>query len=115
MMVVPISRSDEPSYAITHKATSVPHEKPADWTHLVAAGTLIAGGVLIATGHRRAGLAVAAAGTAVALIEEQEAVAGWWKGLPQVLNNAQHFLDKAEVYLKEASVQGHRLQSLLRR
>ena len=81
----------------------------------VAAGTLLAGGVLIASGRRRAGVAVAAAGTALALLEEQEAVKSWWKNLPGYLNDAQHFLDKIEEYLNEASVQGQRIQSILRK
>jgi hypothetical protein len=92
-----------------------PQSASADWTHYVAAGTLLAGGVLIATGRRRAGVAVAAAGTAMALLEEQETVKTWWKNLPGYLNDAQHFLDKIEGYLKEASVQGQRIQSILRR
>ena len=67
------------------------------------------------TGHRRAGVAVAAAGTALALLEEQEAVKEWWKNLPGYLNDAQHFLDRIEDYLKEASVQGQRIQNILRK
>ncbi len=94
--------------------TSPAWSKP-DWTHYVAAGTVVVGGALIATGHRRAGMTIAAAGTALALLEEQEAVKSWWKNVPAFLNEAQHFLDKVEEYLKDASVQGQRLQSILRR
>lgn len=86
-----------------------------DWTHYVAAGTLVAGGVLMITGHKRAGMAVAAAGTALALVEEQEAIKSWWKNLPGYLDDAQQFLDKIEGYLQEAAVQGQRLQGILRR
>jgi hypothetical protein len=86
-----------------------------DWTHYVAAGTVIAGGALIATGHRRAGMAVAATGAALALLEEQDAVKSWWKNVPAFLSEAQTFLDKVDGYLKEASVQGARLQGILRR
>ncbi len=129
MVAVPIPRSGASSHSRYPQAFTSYPEVPAagsaslpapapqsaspDWTHFVAAGTLLAGGVLIATGRRRAGVAVAAAGTALALFEEQEAVKAWWKKLPGYLNDAQHFLDKIEEYLQEASVQGQRIQSIL--
>lgn len=128
MVSVPISRSGEPLSPQSMAASSqvppagsaslpAPAQQAAspELTHYVAAGSLLAGGVLIATGHRRVGLAVAAAGTAIALLEEQEAVKEWWRNLPSFLNDAQDFLDKVEGYLKEASIQGQRLQGLLRR
>jgi len=67
------------------------------------------------TGHKKAGLAVAATGTAIALLEEQDAVKTWWKNLPGYLREAQVVLDKVEGYMEEAAVQGHKLQSILRR
>ena len=86
-----------------------------DLTNIVAAGTLIAGGALIVAGHKRAGLALAAAGTALALLEEQEAIQIWWKNLPGYLREAQLFLDKVEGYMNAAATQGHKLQNILRR
>jgi hypothetical protein len=130
MVAVPIPRSGASSQpvhpqghgvyaAVPAGSASLPAPAPRaespDWTHYIAAGTLLAGGALIATGRRRAGIAVATAGTALALLEEQEAVKAWWKNLPGYLNDAQHFLDKIEEYLKEASVQGQRIQSILRK
>jgi hypothetical protein len=131
MVAVPIPRSGASSQSRYPQAfasysgvpaagsASLPAPSPRaaspDWTHYVAAGTLLAGGVLIATGRRRAGVAVAAAGTAMALLEEQETVKTWWKNLPGYLSDAQDFLDKIEGYLKEASVQGQRIQSILRK
>jgi hypothetical protein len=70
---------------------------------------------LIASGRRRAGLTLAAAGTGLALAQEQESVKLWWRRLPGLLDQAQHFLDRAEDFLKEATEQGHRLQGILRR
>ena len=131
MVAVPIPRSSAPSqsrypqsfasYSEAPPAGSasfpapVRHAKSPDWTHFLAAGTIVAGGALIATGNRRAGLAVAAAGTALALLEEQDVVKEWWRTLPGYLNEAQHFLDKIEGYLQEATLQGQRLQGILRR
>lgn len=130
MVAVPIPRSGAssqgrypqsfPTYAeVPAGSASLPapagSSQSPDWTHYVAAGTLVAGGVLMVTGHKRAGMAVAAAGTALALIEEQEAIKSWWKNLPGYLDDAQEFLDKIEGYLQEAAVQGQRLQGILRR
>jgi len=85
------------------------------WTHLLSAGALITGGALMVAGKRKAGLALASAGTAVALMEEQDAIAQWWRMLPEYLNQAQGFLDQVEEYLAEASVQGQRVQEIFRR
>jgi hypothetical protein len=130
MVAVPIPRSGQSRYPQSIAASSevppagsasfpapalAPPAVSPDITHYVAAGTLLAGGALIASGHRRAGLAVAVAGTAIALLEEQEAVKQWWKNLPGYLSDAQDFLDKIEGYLQEATVQGQRLQGILRR
>jgi hypothetical protein len=105
------------SYPAGSASLPAPAQQSAspDWTHYVAAGALVAGGVLVVTGHKRAGMAVAAAGTALGLLEEQEAIKSWWKNLPGYLNDAQDFLDKIEGYLKEATIQGQRLQGILRR
>ena len=93
-----------------------PQSEPADdWAKWVAAGAVVAGGALMISGNRRAGMALAAAGTAFALIEEQEAVAEFWNNLPGYLGQAQDFLDKVEQYMAEASAQGQRLQTILRR
>jgi hypothetical protein len=126
MASVPNSQPDAAQFSPLPVGTALPPDtrlpgptspgwSSPDWTHYVAAGTVIAGGALIATGHRRAGMAVAATGAAMALLEEQEAVKSWWKNVPAFLAEAQVFLDKVDGYLKEATVQGARLQSILRR
>jgi len=92
-----------------------PDKKAPDWTHFLAAGTVVAGAVLIASGRRRAGMTVAALGTVMALAEEQDSVKLWWRRLPGLLDQAQYFLDRTEVYLKDATDKGHRLQDIFRR
>jgi hypothetical protein len=119
MVAVPISQAGEPSRTLTSAVSPrgevrKAHNRP-DWTHFLAAGTIIAGGALIAAGRRRTGLAVAATGTALALLEEQDVVKEWWRAIPGYLNDAQGFLDRIEHYLQEASVQGQRIQNILKR
>jgi hypothetical protein len=118
MVAVPISSQSVYPYPAAGSASlPAPATQPKvdDWTTLVAAGTVLAGGALMLAGHRKAGLAVAAVGTVVALLEEPGAVESWWENIPSYLNGAQEMLDKVEGYLNEASVQGHRIQSILRK
>jgi hypothetical protein len=88
---------------------------PEDWTKYVAAGALLAGGAMMIAGNRRAGLVVAAAGTALAMLEEQEMIESWWNRIPGYLRDAQDLLDKVEGYIEEVSAQGHKLQGMLQR
>ena len=112
MVAVPIPRTGQP-VQLRHLEAGA--SKPTDWMHLLAAGTVVAGGALLIAGHKKAGLAAAAAGTALVLLEEPEVLNKWWNSLPGYLAEAQSFLDKVEGYLNEASEQGHRIQSILRR
>jgi hypothetical protein len=114
MVAVPILRTGQPAQ-LRSLGTGAATTQSTDWTHLLAAGTVVAGGALMIAGHKKAGLAVAAAGTALVLLEEPEVLDRWWKSLPAYLAQAQGFLDTVEGYLSEASVQGHRIQSILRR
>lgn len=123
MVSVPIDRSGYPtpysqsSPAGGSAALSAPRQaaQQTEWTQLVAAGTVVAGGALMVAGHKKAGLAVAALGTVLALLDEPEAVETWWRNLPKYLDGAQEMLGKVEHYLDEATVQGQRLKSVLNR
>jgi len=114
MVTVPIPRPGQ-STQLRSLASGTPAAPKQDWTHFIAAGTVLAGGALMVAGHKKAGLAVVAAGTALALLEEPEVLNKWWKSLPGYLAEAQGFLDKIEGYVEEAAIQGHRIQSILRR
>ena len=115
MVAVPISRPMPLSEVPAAHPAPIAEASSHELTTWMAAGAVVAGGALMVTGHRKAGLAVAVAGTALALLEEQELVSDWWKSLPTYLSQAQDFLDKVEHYLEEASVQGKRIQAILRR
>ena len=114
MVAVPIPRTGPTQLPSVGSAAPA---SPAsnDWTHYLAAGAVVAGGALLIAGHKKAGVAVAAAGTALALLEEPAVIESWWKALPGYLAQAQTFLDEVDHYLQEASVQGQRIQSVLRR
>lgn len=86
----------------------------AVWTRGLAAGTLLTGAVLLATGRRRAGLAVAAAGSLVALLEESENVQEIWEKLPDYIQTAQEALGKFESFVQDLSEQGDRVRRVIR-
>ena len=122
MVSVPIDRSGYPTpYSRPSPAAgsaTLPAPAPGaqtEWTNLVAAGTVVAGGALMVAGHKKAGLAVAALGTVIALLDEPEAIETWWRNLPKYLDGAQEMLGKVEHYLDEAAVQGQKLKSILHR
>jgi hypothetical protein len=65
-----------------------------NWVRTVAAGTLVTGAVLLASGKRKAGLAVAAAGTIFALVEDPEGVKKVWNNIPDYLDSGHSQGDK---------------------
>jgi hypothetical protein len=115
MVTIPIPHSGESARGQASLPAPVSEAKSPDWIHWMAAGAVVAGGVLIVTGNRRAGLAIAAAGTTLALIEEKNAVAGFWRSLPGYLVQAHDVLDQIEHYMGKATIQGQRIQRIMRR
>ena len=88
------------------------HEK--EWMGAAVGGTLLLGSVLLLSGKRRAGLLVTAAGTALALLEEQETVRAWWNALPEYLDGAQRLLNQAQTTIDDLSAKRDRLRSLFK-
>lgn len=80
------------------------------WTRSVAAGSLLVGAILLITGRRKSGLAVVAAGAAVALLENPEAVRDFWDQVPRLLRSSQDFLVRVEDFMEELNKQGIRLR-----
>lgn len=84
------------------------------WTRGLAAGSLLTGAVLLAAGRRRAGLAVTAAGSLVALLEESENVREIWEKLPDYIQTAQEALGRFETFVQDLSEQGDRVRRVIR-
>lgn len=83
------------------------------WTRAVAAGSLVAGAVLLVTGRRKSALAVAAAGAAVALLENPEIVRDAWDAMPRLVRTSQDFLGRIEDFVDELNKQGIRLRKVV--
>jgi hypothetical protein len=84
-----------------------------NWVRTVAAGSMVTGAILLATGKRKAGLAVAAAGTIFALIEDPEGVKKVWNNIPDYLESGHGLLGRFEKFVGELSVQGEKLRTVL--
>ena len=86
-----------------------------EWIGAAVSGSLLIGSFLLLTGKRRAGLVFTAAGTALALLEEQETVRTWWNALPGYLDNAQRLLEEAQKTMDDLSSKREKLRSLFQR
>jgi hypothetical protein len=86
----------------------------AAWTRGLAAGSLLTGAVLLATGRRKAALAVTAAGTLVALLEESDNVRELWENLPDYIQTAQKALGRFEGFVQDLAEQGDRIRRVIR-
>jgi len=84
------------------------------WTRGLAAGSLLTGAVLLATGRRRAALAVTAAGSLVALLEESDSVRDLWESLPDYIQTAQQALGRFEGFVQDLAEQGDRIRRVIR-
>jgi len=87
----------------------------APWTRSLAAGTLLTSAILLVLGKRKAALAVAAAGGAVALIEDPDAVRKFWNDIPSYVQAGQRLLARIEGLIEQAAEQGDHLKDVLKR
>jgi hypothetical protein len=84
-----------------------------NWVRTVAAGSLVTGAVLLASGKRKAGLAVAAAGTVFALLEDPEGVKKVWNNIPDYLDSGHRMLSRFEKFVGELTAQGEKLRTVV--
>jgi hypothetical protein len=83
------------------------------WVRTVAAGSLVTGAVLLATGKRKSGLAIAAAGTIFALVEDPEGVKKVWNNMPDYLESGHTLLTRFEKFVGELTIQGDKLRKVV--
>ena len=112
MVVVPLAPSENESIRPSASSGKIDSKY---WVRVAAAGSLAASGVLLMAGKRRAGLAVAAAGTALVVLEQQDTVRLWWNRMPEYLAEAHSMLTRVQGAVDELAAQGDRLRSILSR
>jgi hypothetical protein len=89
--------------------------KSVPWTRSVAVGTLVTSGILLATGRRKAALAVAATGATIALLEDPDGVRSFWNEVPNYVKAGQRLLGRFEGLIEQVAEQGEHLKDILRR
>jgi len=109
MVVVPLSKPADVVAAPQHAESS------CNLVSVIAAASLAAGGALLASGKKRAGLAVAAAGTALAMVDQQEEVRRLWNALPGYMAELQEFMGRVQNALDDLSSQRERLHKIFKR
>jgi len=85
------------------------------WLRFASAASLVASGALLLSGKRRAGLFVAATGTALALLDQQDLMRKWWTMLPYYIDDIQQLLNQAEGAVEEFAAQREKLGQVLGR
>src|SRR5271157_5518894 len=90
MVVVPIPKS-------VHENPVAPQPSAGpSCLEFAAASALIAGGVLLLTGQKKAGMVTAASGCAIALADQQGTLKRWWESLPGYIDHVQKILDQVQ-------------------
>lgn len=110
MVVVPLAASGNDS-----ETPAAGRAECSCWLRVTSAGALAASGVLLMAGKRRAALAVAATGTALAIVDQQDLVRTLWNHLPGYLEDVQGILTRAQGAVDEFSAQGERLRNIFSR
>jgi hypothetical protein len=109
--VLETERRKEPRYSdgLYHPKTD-----SIDWVRIAACGSLIAGGIMLLSGQRRAGLVVAASGTALALLDHEETLRAWWQVLPGYVDKAQMMIEQVQEVVDNVTEKGESLRRVLR-
>jgi len=94
---------------------TVEEQEALNWVGFAAGGALIAGGLLLLTGQRRAGMVAASAGTALALLDQQQTLKSWWNILPVYLDEFQATLGKVQKTVGEVEAKRARLHQIMGR
>jgi hypothetical protein len=92
MNVVPLSKTE----TVSPDETSCARKETSNLMGIAAGGALLAGGVLLLTGYRRAGTVAAASGAALTMIDQQELVKTWWNQLPGYIDQIENLLKQAQ-------------------
>ncbi len=111
MVIVPLSKPGNDSAA----AAVAPEPENLSWAGLAAGGTLVAAGLLLLSGERRAGMVAAASGTALALLDQQATLCAWWNALPGYIDQVQGVLNRVQDTVNDLSDKRDDLHRILAR
>lgn len=87
----------------------------SDWMGMAVGGTFLAGGLLLLSGKKKAGLLVTAGAMALTLVDQKDTVREWWNTLPGYLDDAQRLLDQAADTIEDLAAKREKLRSMFNR
>jgi hypothetical protein len=90
-------------------------DEKLNWVSYAAGASLIAGGLLLLTGKRRAGMVAASAGTALALLDQKETLSSWWVALPVYLEEVEGTLSQVQNAVNDLAAKRQTLHRILGR
>jgi hypothetical protein len=97
------------------RITEMAHNESYDWAKVAACGSLVAGGLLLLTGHKRSGLVMAASGTALALMEHEDTLKRWWEAMPGYVDRAQTMFEQVSDVMEGVAEKSESLRRALSR
>lgn len=109
LTTVPNSENRSPRIA------EMPRRESFDWVKYAACGSLITGGLLLLTGQKRAGLVMAASGTALAMLDHEEKLRHLWEAMPGYVDRAQSMFEQVREVVEDITEKGHTLRRVLAR
>jgi len=99
----------------TATITRMPPAASVDWVKVAACGSLITGGLLLLSGQKRAGLVMAASGTALAMLDHEETLRRWWNALPAYVDRAQYMVEQVREVVDDITEKGEAMRRMLAR
>jgi len=111
MAVVPLSKPANESGL----APEVTECESTNWVGFAAGGSLVAAGLLLLSGERRAGIVAAATGTALAMLDQQDTLRSWWTALPSYIDQVQKVVVQVQNTVDEVAVKREALRRALAR
>ena len=111
MVVVPLSQPEK-ELQVSGQARS---SEGMNWTTVAAAGSLVAGGLMLVTGNRKAGTVAATAGTTLLLLDQQDLLRTWWNAIPGQIESVQKLLGQVQDSVSEVSAQRDKLHRIINR
>jgi hypothetical protein len=111
MVVVPLSKPENDSDVTPGAEKS----EPMNWIGFAAGGSLVAAGLLLLVGERRAGMVAAASGTALAMLNEKETLLSWWNAMPGYIDQVQRVLNQVQTTVEDVDAKREALHRVLAR
>lgn len=97
------------------RISEMPRSEEFDWVKVAAVGSLISGGLLLLAGQKRAGLVMAASGTALAMLNEEDTLRRWWDALPGYVDRAQWMFEQVREVVDDVTEKGEAMRRVLKR